>query len=90
MVWSRRAPRPPLRVVMYTRSGCHLCEVAWTLLEQLQPAFGYELELVDVDHDPGLAQLYGEKVPVLVIGGKERMWGRINRVLLERLLRAEG
>jgi glutaredoxin len=90
MGWTMRARRPPLRVVMYTRRGCHLCEEAWELLEELRASFGFELELVDVDGQSDLAKVYGEKVPVVVISGKERMWGRINRVLLERLLRAEG
>jgi glutaredoxin len=89
MGWTKRAGRPPLRVVMYTRCGCHLCEEAWELLNELRPGFGFELEIVDVDSQSELAKAYGEKVPVVVIAGKERMWGRINRVLLERLLRAE-
>jgi glutaredoxin len=88
MGWSKQAPQAPLRVMMYTRRGCHLCEEARELLEELRPEFGFELELVDVDGQSDLAKLYGEKVPVVAIGGKERMWGRINRVLLERLLRA--
>jgi glutaredoxin len=89
MGWTKRAHKAPLRVVMYTRQGCHLCEEAWELLEKLRPGFGFELELVDVDGQSDLAKLYGEKVPVVVIAGKERLWGRINRVLLERLFRAE-
>jgi glutaredoxin len=71
---------------MYTRHGCHLCDDAWRLLIELRARYQFELESMDIDGDPELARLYGEKVPVLVINGQERLWGRVNRVLLERQL----
>jgi len=91
MAWPwRRRRTGPLRVVMYTRQGCHLCEEAWRLLEELRGRYALELEAVDVDGDAELVRLHGERVPVIVVNGKERFWGGVNRVLLERLLRAEG
>jgi hypothetical protein len=45
------------------------------------------VEEIDIDGDPRLAAEYGEKVPVIVIDGRPRMWGRPNEVLLRRLLR---
>jgi glutaredoxin len=74
---------------MYTRSGCHLCEEAHSLLEVMRARFNFKLEIVDVDNSAELVQLYGDRVPVLMIGGKDRLWGKINPVLLDRLLRAE-
>jgi glutaredoxin len=78
-----------LRVVMYTRAGCHLCEGAWQMLVALQDRYALELARVDIDGDADLTRLHGERVPVLEINGKDRFWGRINGVLLERHLRAE-
>jgi glutaredoxin len=78
----------PVHVVMYTRQGCHLCDDAWQMLQELRGRYPLQLEMVDVDNAPDLQQRHGERVPVLVINGKERMWGRINRVLLERQVRA--
>lgn len=80
------APRSERNVVMYTRQGCHLCEQAWHQLEQAQPHYGFTLRQVDVEDDPELVRDYGECVPVVTIDGKVRFRGRINRVLLERLL----
>jgi len=74
------------RVLMYTRRGCHLCTEAYSLLEEMRGRFGFELEAIDADGNPDLVRLYGERVPVVVVNGRERFWGRINRVLLERLL----
>ena len=87
--WRRRRTEPT-RVVMYTRHGCHLCEEAWRLLEEVQGRYALELEAVDVDGDPELVRLHGERVPVVLVNGQERFRGGLNRALLERLLRAEG
>lgn len=85
----RRRWAAAVSVLMYTRQGCHLCDEAWHLLEELAERYPLRLEKADIDADPALRARHGERVPVLVIGGKERMWGRINRVLLERQVRAE-
>ena len=90
--WWRRlysAPRPHLRIVLYTRQGCHLCEDAWQLLEAARKRDGFTLDSVDVDGDPALAARFGENVPVVEVNGTVRMWGRINPVLLQRLFRGE-
>ncbi len=87
--WRGRKGRNPVRVVVYTRQGCHLCEVAWEQLRRQQRRYGLTLEARDVDADPALAASYGEQVPVVTVNGKVRFRGRVNEVLLTRLLRAE-
>jgi glutaredoxin len=87
--WCRGDTGKSIRVVMYTRPGCHLCAEAWQMLTDLRDRFTLELESINVDGDSELTARHGERVPVIVINGKERCWGRINRVLLERQLRAE-
>lgn len=69
-------------VILYTRVGCHLCEDAKAILLRhgLAPAE------VDIDQDPALRARYNECVPVVVIDGVERFRGRVNEVLLRRLL----
>jgi glutaredoxin len=78
-----------IRVVMYTRRGCHLCDEAWRMLQELRVRFDLELESVDTDGNAELVRLHGERVPVIAVNGKECCWGRINRVLLERQLQNE-
>ena len=94
MVWARlrwwwRKGRPVRDVVMYTRRGCHLCDDAWALLEQARRRHGFALRQVDVDGDPELVRQYGLCVPVVVIDGRVRFRGVVNRVLLARLLSAD-
>ena len=68
--------------VLYTRQGCHLCEDAQALLEK----YGVAIESIDVDSDPALRERYNTCVPVVVLDGRERFRGKVNEVLLKRLL----
>jgi len=71
-----------MHVVLYTRSGCHLCEDAHRLLAD----YGLTPEAVDVDGDPALRARFNECVPVVEIDGKIRFRGRVDEVLLRRLI----
>jgi len=70
--------------VLYSRQGCHLCDEAGEVLARC----GLSFEKVDIDADPDLARRYGECVPVVVIDGRERFRGRVDELLLRRLLTA--
>jgi glutaredoxin len=70
------------QTIVYTRAGCHLCEQA----EQLLIRHGLAPTLIDIDGDAGLRERYTECVPVVFIDGKERFRGRVNEVLLRRIL----
>jgi glutaredoxin len=86
--WLRRwrRARPAARVVLYHRAGCHLCDDARTLLDRERLRHGFALDVVDVDTESGLADAYGEHVPVIAVNGRVRFRGVINLVLLRRLL----
>lgn len=73
-------------VVLYTRQGCHLCEDALEVLRKQ----GLAVTLVDIDRDPDLRARYDCCVPVVEIDGRERFRGRVNQVLLRRLLARAG
>ena len=87
--WGRRPIRPfemnrsvKPQVTLYTRAGCHLCDVAKDLLLR----HGLAPKEIDIDGDVALAARYGECVPVVVIDGRERFRGRVEERLLKRLL----
>jgi hypothetical protein len=90
--WWHHSPALPLthlHLVLYTRRGCHLCEDAWARLELARRRYHFNLSAVDVDTDPAPAARYGIEVPVVTVNGKVRFRGRVNGVLLDRLLDAE-
>lgn len=90
--WLRRKPESAerdlkhWRVLFYTRQGCHLCDDAWELVEEAQRQHGFSVTKIDVDTDPSLVEQFGECVPVVVINDKVRFRGKVNRMLLDRLL----
>jgi hypothetical protein len=53
------------QLVLYTRSGCCLCEGLEEKLRALQPPVPFDS--VDVDTDRGLQARYGLRVPVLAL-----------------------
>ena len=54
-------------VTVYSRSTCHLCDVALETLQGLQSEIEFELEKKLIDGDLELERLYGEQVPVILI-----------------------
>ena len=71
-----------MNVLVYTRNGCHLCDDARAILE----AHGLNPRLIDVDADASLREKFNDCVPVVEIDGKIRFRGRVDPVLLRRLL----
>lgn len=55
---------------LYSRPGCHLCEV---LAEQLAPLLQgrADVRIVDIDSDLALKKRYGQRIPVLAVGQQE-------------------
>lgn len=62
-----------MRLVLYQRDSCHLCDMALDLLAQARvPDFAS----VFIDDDVALEAAYGERVPVLRddVHGRELAW----------------
>jgi glutaredoxin len=65
------------RVTLITRAGCHLCEVAETTLRRLSQELGFGYEELDVDADPARRAEYSDRVPVVLIDGREHGYWRV-------------
>ena len=72
------------RLVLYERDGCHLCEEAAAVLDDLIGAGGYTR--VDIDTDDDLVVRYGFRVPVLALDGVDRLEAPITASELRALL----
>lgn len=57
--------------MVYSRKGCHLCEVVKETLRQLEGAAEFRWREVDIDGDPELRQKYNDEVPVIFIDGRK-------------------
>ncbi len=51
-----------MRLVLFQRDDCHLCDLALDVLAQARVP---DFSSVFIDHDNTLESLYGERVPVL-------------------------
>jgi glutaredoxin len=56
-------------VIVYSRKGCHLCELVKESLTKLSRRGGFTWQEVDVDADTELRRQYNDEVPVVFIDG---------------------
>lgn len=75
------------RVRLYTRTNCHLCDVARADLERICGELAVAFDQVDVDTDPALTAEYGDRVPVIVVDGREHGCFEIEEPRLRAALR---
>jgi glutaredoxin len=64
-------------VTLLTRVGCHLCETAEQLLRGLAGELGFAYRELDVDGSTELRDEYSDRVPVILIDGKEHGYWRV-------------
>ena len=58
-----------ITVTVFSRHGCHLCDVAIETLEPLKSELNFDIEKIYIDGNLELEKLYGEQVPVIHIDG---------------------
>jgi glutaredoxin len=61
----------PGQVIVYSRKGCHLCEIVKESLSKLQKRGGFTWHEIDVDSDTESRRLYSDEVPVVFINGRK-------------------
>jgi hypothetical protein len=74
----------PDRLVLVTRVGCHLCDVAKEAMDRVAAATGESWHEVDVDGDRDLLDEYSDRVPVVLLDGKEHGYWRVEEDRLRR------
>ncbi len=59
------------QVIVYSRTGCHLCEAVKETLARLETRGGFQWREIDIDSDPQLLREYNDQVPVVFIDGRK-------------------
>ena len=72
------------RLQLMSRAGCHLCEIAEETLTRLAGEAGLVPQLVDVDGDDELRAEYGDRVPVVLLDGREHSYFTVDVDRLRR------
>jgi glutaredoxin len=73
-------------VTLITRVGCHLCEQAQGVLLRLREELGFGYAELDVDADRDRRNEYSDRVPVILVDGKEHGYWRVEEDRLRRAL----
>jgi glutaredoxin len=55
------------QVTFYTKAGCHLCEQARAMLDEITTEVDYELTEIDIRSDPALFEQYRYRIPVIIV-----------------------
>jgi glutaredoxin len=66
------------RVVVYTRTGCHLCEDALRVVSAVCDKCGESFALVDIDSDADLVARFTDEVPVVFVDGRQHAFWRVD------------
>ncbi|KAA1419529.1 glutaredoxin family protein [Nocardioides humilatus] len=83
---SPTTPTTPPRITLYSRPGCHLCDDARVLIEQVCAELGEGYVEVSIDGDADLESRFGHEIPVTFIDGKQHDFWRVDPVRLRRAL----
>jgi hypothetical protein len=78
------------RVIIYGRPGCHLCEDALAVIEQVRERVPFELEQRDIESDDEWFKRYLERIPVVELEGREVFELFVDAQRLEQMLTGPG
>ena len=78
------------RVTLLTRPGCHLCDDARVVVQEVLGGFPeVAFEERSIVGDADLEREYAEEIPVVLIDGRVHTIWRVDRARLEKALRVE-
>jgi glutaredoxin len=67
-----------IEVSIYSRSNCHLCEVALGVLEEMSDELDFQITKILIDGNSELEERYGEQVPVILINNEPHDFFRVD------------
>jgi hypothetical protein len=73
-------------VLLFSRTGCHLCEVARDRIMEARLRVPFRFEEILIDGSEELEREYGVRVPVVVVDGREEFEFEVEPVRLALLL----
>jgi glutaredoxin len=74
------------QVVLYTRAGCGLCEVAKEVILAVRRDVDFVFREVDIDSDPELFDEHRYDIPVVEIDGRRAFKHRVDPQALKKKL----
>ena len=80
-----------IRVELFSKDDCHLCDVARATLEKVRKIRPFDLRVTKIRDGDDVYERFKERVPVIVVAGKVEFQYRISeRELMSALEAASG
>ena len=76
----------PARVLVLTRPGCHLCEVAVAVVRDVCRQTSTTYEERDITSDDELTRRYRDQIPVTFVDGRQHDFWRVDEARLRAAL----
>jgi hypothetical protein len=73
-------------VILLVRAGCHACAVACEDIGRICAELDVAWHTSDVDADPELRAEYGDRVPVILVDGREHGFWTVQEQRLRAVL----
>lgn len=65
-------------VTVYSRHGCHLCELAIETLVTLEKELSFHIEVIYIEDNKELIDLYSDQIPVIHIDGEHHDFYKVD------------
>jgi hypothetical protein len=79
-----------LRILLYSKPECHLCEEAKAVIKKVAAEFQVSIDEIDIRQDPGTFEKYRYDIPVIFLDDVKLFKHRVDEAKLRRALRARG
>jgi len=79
--------KKPVKVEIYSKPDCHLCDEAKVVLLGVQSRYWFEITEVDITRDQAIYQEYKEQIPVVFIDGSKAFKYRVDEAKFVRKLK---
>jgi hypothetical protein len=78
-----------VRLQIYSRAGCHLCDEMKQVVSTVAADYGGVVEEIDISGDAALEAEFGTEIPVLFINDRKAFKYRVTPLELRRRLQRE-
>ena len=75
-----------IKITIYTKEECSLCDKAKFLVEKVAPDYSLEIDMFDITTDPVIFEKYKYQIPVITINGEVKFVSKVSEFWLRREL----
>ncbi|MCZ6820134.1 MAG: glutaredoxin family protein [Calditrichaeota bacterium] len=83
---SSRNSKTQIKVEIFSKRDCPLCDIAKAILVKVQEEIPFELQTIDITGDRELFSEYKEQIPVIFINGSKAFKYRVDESELRKRL----